>query len=137
MHWVRNQHNVNTIIMSIPVFRKYPSTLILYINFILIDMCEILIILQWNIPFFRISQFQRTLAQCILGWRGFKFVKRKVYAFSQREIITKYSENTLTKFKNLLQNHWTNFNQTWHNSSLGEGNSSLIKWVAPPFFKGR
>jgi hypothetical protein len=24
-------------------------------------------------------------------------------------------------FKNLLENHWANFNQTWHKSSLGEG----------------
>ena len=23
----------------------------------------------------------------------------------------------------LFQNHWTNFNQTWHKASLGEGNS--------------
>ena len=36
--------------------------------------------------------------------------------------------NTLTKFKNLLlQNHWANFNQTWHKASLGEGDSSLFK----------
>ena len=47
------------------------------------------------------------------------------------------SENALTKFKNLLlQNHWVNFNQTWHNASSGEGDSSLFKWRAPPFSKG-
>ena len=28
----------------------------------------------------------------------------------------------------LLQNHWANFNQTWHRASLGEGYSSLFKW---------
>ena len=27
----------------------------------------------------------------------------------------------------LLQNRWTNFNQTWHKSSLGEGDSELYK----------
>ena len=27
---------------------------------------------------------------------------------------------TLTNFLNLLQNHWTNFNQTWHKASLSE-----------------
>jgi hypothetical protein len=27
----------------------------------------------------------------------------------------------------LLQNHWTSFNQTWHKSSLDEGDSSLFK----------
>ena len=30
-------------------------------------------------------------------------------------------------FHLLLQNHWANFNQTWHNAFLGEGDSSLIK----------
>ena len=30
-------------------------------------------------------------------------------------------------FHLLLQNHWANFNQTWHKVSLGEGNSSLFK----------
>ena len=40
-------------------------------------------------------------------------------------------------FHLLLQNHWANFNQTWHKASLGEGDSSLIKWRAPPFSKGR
>ena len=40
-------------------------------------------------------------------------------------------------FHLLLQNHWANFNQTWHKASLGEGNSSLFKLRAPPFSKGR
>ena len=40
-------------------------------------------------------------------------------------------------FHLLLQNHWANFNQTWHKASLGEGDSSLFKWRAPPFPKGR
>ena len=31
-------------------------------------------------------------------------------------------KNSMTKFKNLLlQNHWANFNQTWHKASLGKG----------------
>ena len=30
-------------------------------------------------------------------------------------------------FHLLLQNHWANFNQTWHKVSLGEGDSSLFK----------
>ena len=37
----------------------------------------------------------------------------------------------------LLQNHWANFNQTWHKASSGEGDSSLFKYRAPPFSKGR
>jgi hypothetical protein len=30
-------------------------------------------------------------------------------------------------FKNLLQNQQAKFNQTWHKSSLGKGNSKLFK----------
>jgi hypothetical protein len=30
-------------------------------------------------------------------------------------------------FKNLLQNHWANFKQTWHKSSMGEGDLILFK----------
>ena len=37
----------------------------------------------------------------------------------------------------LLQNHWTNFNQTWQSASLGEEDSWLFKWKDPPFSKGR
>ena len=39
-------------------------------------------------------------------------------------------------FHLLLQNHWVSFNQTWHNASFGEGNSSLFKCRALPFSKG-
>ena len=35
----------------------------------------------------------------------------------------------------LLQNHWTNFIQTWHKASLGNEDSSLFKWRAQPFSK--
>jgi hypothetical protein len=37
----------------------------------------------------------------------------------------------------LLQNRWANFNQTWHKSSLGKGDSELYKWRTTPFHKGR
>ena len=40
-------------------------------------------------------------------------------------------------FHLLLQNHWANYNQTWHKVSLGCGDSSLFKWRAKPFPKGR
>ena len=33
-------------------------------------------------------------------------------------------------FRLILQNHWFNFNQTWHKTSLGNWNSSLFKWKA-------
>ena len=67
-----------------------------------------------------LSQFQPNLAQSILWLRGFKFDQMKGPALFQEEIFMK-KQNTLTKFKNLLlQNHWANYNQTWHNASLGE-----------------
>ena len=37
----------------------------------------------------------------------------------------------------ILQNHWANFNQTWHKAYLVKGDSSLSKWRAVPFPKGR
>ena len=40
-------------------------------------------------------------------------------------------------FHLLLQNHWANFNQTWHKVSQGEGDSNLFKWRAMSFPKGR
>ena len=36
-------------------------------------------------------------------------------------------------FHLLIQNHLANFNQTWHNTSLGEGDSSLFKWSSSLF----
>ena len=30
-------------------------------------------------------------------------------------------------FQLLLNNHWANFNQSWHKASLGKGNSKLLK----------
>ena len=40
-------------------------------------------------------------------------------------------------FHLLLQSHKGNFKQTWHKASLGKVNSSLLKWMATPFSKGR
>ena len=40
-------------------------------------------------------------------------------------------------FHLLLQNHWVNFNQSWHKASLGKGDLSLFKWRALSFSKGR
>ena len=55
-----------------------------------------------------------------------------------RKLSTFSSSYTFTKLNNLLlQNHWANFNQTLHNASLGEGNSSLFKWMALSFSKGK
>ena len=36
----------------------------------------------------------------------------------------------------LLQNHWANFNHSWHKACLGEHDSILFKGRAPPFPRG-
>ena len=46
--------------------------------------------------------------------------------------------NKSTKFKKiLLRSHWVNFKQTWHKASMGNGDSSLLKWIVPPFSMSR
>ena len=39
-------------------------------------------------------------------------------------------------FKIHLENHLANFNQTWHNASLGKGDSSLFNEGPRPFQRG-
>lgn len=39
-------------------------------------------------------------------------------------------------FLHFLQNHWANFNLTWHKALLGEGDSNLLKWRAHPLSRG-
>jgi hypothetical protein len=43
----------------------------------------------------------------------------------------------LLHFRLLLQNHCTNFNQTWHKLFLGGGDFKGFKWRGLPFSKGR
>ena len=58
----------------------------------------------------------------------------KGHVFFQGEIITKYSENTLLTFKNLdRQIRWADFNQSWHNASLGKGNQVSSNGGPRPF----
>ena len=57
-----------------------------------------------------------------LGWWGFMCVPMKTRALFKGEIIITISKNTLMKFKNIfLPNQRTNYNQTWHKASVGEG----------------
>ena len=51
----------------------------------------------------------------LFKWRATPFSKGGWY---------QKSENTFIKIKNLFQNHWANFNQTWHKASLVEGDAS-------------
>ena len=39
-------------------------------------------------------------------------------------------------FRLLLKNHWVHFNQIWHKTSLGEGNSSFLNEGPRPFSRG-
>lgn len=41
------------------------------------------------------------------------------------------------QFRPLLQNHWENFNLTWHKTLLGKENSRLLKLKPTPTFKWR
>ena len=49
-------------------------------------------------------------------------------------VITVSPLRMATPFSNLLQNPWTNFNQTWHKTSFWEGGSSLFKYCYKIFF---
>ena len=57
--------------------------------------------------------------------------KEEPQLFKGEMIIKEWKYNNKT-FKNLLQNH-----QTWHKAFFGEEDSSLLKWKANPFSKGR
>jgi hypothetical protein len=48
-------------------------------------------------------------------------------SFSDRPSSVCPSVCKLLHFRLLLQNHWTNFDQNWHKSSLGGGVSKLFK----------
>ena len=74
------------------------------------------------------DQFQPNLSQIMLGWRETKLVQIKGLVLFQGEIITKKQKYIDKIKKKFSKNHGANFNQTWHNASLGEGDSSLFKW---------
>ena len=49
------------------------------------------------------------------------------------------NENKIDEIKKnlLLKNHGTNFSQTWHKTSLGEGDPSFVQMEGPPFSKDK
>jgi hypothetical protein len=75
------------------------------------------------------------------------FFKRIVFSSLELKAQVSYSDCRLSvvwptvckllHFRLLLQNHWANFNQSWHRSSLELGVSSLFKWRGSPLSKGR
>jgi hypothetical protein len=68
------------------------------------------------------------LVQIVLGYREAKFVQIKGPDPLQRGDNHKKCKIGMGSFKNLLlQNHWANFNYTWHKSFLGKEKSSLFK----------
>ena len=67
----------------------------------------------------------------------YKISKKYIDEIFQREIMMKketYSDKIL---KFVLQNHWTNFDQTWRDVSLCEANSSFYKQSRIQFSKRR
>ena len=73
------------------------------------------------------TNFNQTWQEASFGEGDQSLFKWRVLPFSKWRLLWN-SKNTLTEFENLLKNHRTNVNQTWHNASLREGDSSLIKW---------
>ena len=74
------------------------------------------------------ANFKQTLHKAFFLVKGIQICSNEGSRIFPRGVNKTYSENTLTKFKNLLlQNHWANFNQTWHKASLSEGDSNLFK----------
>jgi hypothetical protein len=60
--------------------------------------------------------------------KGIQLCSNKGPGPLQRGDNHKKCKNGMVSFKNLLlKNYWANFNQTWHISSLGKGDSSLFK----------
>ena len=66
------------------------------------------------------GQIYPSFAVSSLKWQGFKIVQMKGHTHFQGELIQK-SLYTLTKFKNLFQNHWDSFNQTLQKAPLRRG----------------
>ena len=46
-------------------------------------------------------------------------------------------EDNKQQTNSIFQNHWANFNQTWHKSTLSKGFSSLYKWRTIRFTSGK
>jgi hypothetical protein len=63
------------------------------------------------------------------------------FFFSSPELfwspVVRHLSVRLLHFLLLLHNRWANFNQSWHKSSLGKGDSELYKWWTTPLPKGR
>ena len=78
----------------------------------------------------------------LFGWFLAQLSRRLKWAFPNKicplsVVVVVVVVVNFSHFHLLLQNQWANFNQSWHKASLGKGDSSLYKWRAPPFSKGR
>ena len=99
--------------------------------------------LSLNFSYFRLllrnhcANFNQTWHKVSLGKGDSSLLKWRAITFPTGRYLQN-SEITLTTLKNLLlKNRWANFNQTWHKSSFGKGDSSLFKWRDPSYSKGR
>jgi hypothetical protein len=72
---------------------------------------------------------------CFLAYLSWKLKWAFLIAFCLLSVCPSVCK--LLHFQLLLQNHWANFNQTWHKWFLGGWDSKLFKWRGLPFSKGR
>ena len=84
-----------------------------------------------------LGQFQPNFAQSYLV-KGIQICSNEGSCpFSRGDNYEIVKIRTLTNLKNhLLQNHWADFNQTWHKSSFGVGDSSFFQMKGPALFPG-
>ena len=101
------------------------------------------LVLLKSIPLFKLAE----PTQCSRGsvrhtnkTERFDVYFNKIFSSPELKAQVSFSDrlsSVVCLFHLLLQNHLANFNQTWHKVFLGEGDSSLFKWRATPFPKGR
>ena len=82
------------------------------------------------------TNFNQTGHKAFFGEGDSSLIKWRAQPFSKGRLLGN-NKNTLMKFKNLLNNHWANYNQTCHSASSGEGYSSLFKWRTIQFSLSR
>jgi hypothetical protein len=86
-----------------------------------------------NIFFSRTSEPNSIKLGTNYPWlKGIQVCSNKGSGPLQRGRSSQKCKNGVGSFKNLLQNHWDNFNLTWHKSSLGKGFKVIqMKGIAP------
>jgi hypothetical protein len=108
-------------------------------------------ILTVNITTFTVSHYKQKLICNLFGCSHYlhlMYTKYHIFSSPQLKAQVSISDRPcplsvwrlsvkLLHFRFLLQNCRANCNQSWHRSSLGEGDSELFTWRATPISKGR